>query len=79
MAGYGKKSNALRDGYSCIGQRPRSAAPGVLMAEDKAERRDEMAETMGKWGGRNALLHERFRDRPQNTVPPDDEDSEPWW
>lgn len=83
MAEYGKQSgrkgNALKDGYTCIGQRPRNAAPGVLMSEDKAAEFDDRAGMMGKYGGRNALLHERFRDHPQNTVPPDDQDQEPWW
>lgn len=78
---YGdKKGNALKDGYSCYGCRPRSAAPGVIMDEEGAARFDEHSDMIRHYGGRDAALRRRFEDRPQNTVPPDDEyDNGPWW
>jgi hypothetical protein len=71
------KENALRDGYSCVGKRPRSAAPGVLMDEAAADRFDEASDSMAKWGGRDALLHRRFQDKPQNSVNLKHDDDDP--
>lgn len=71
---YGKKANALRDGYTCEAKRPKTAAPGVFMSEEKADSFDEQSNSIARWGGRDALLRRRFQDVPQNTIPPDDED-----
>lgn len=67
--------DALRNGYTAIGRRPRSAAPGCLMSEEDARRFDEVSDSMSKWGGRDARLHRRFQDKPQDTIIPEDEDN----
>jgi hypothetical protein len=57
------RKSALEDGYSCVGRRPRGAAPGSgFMSEEDAESFEDMADVMAEFGGRSALRSLRQRD-----------------
>jgi hypothetical protein len=54
--------NALQDGYSCFGKRPRGAGPGVgFLPEEEAESYEDMSDLMMEFGGRESLLMRRMR------------------
>lgn len=53
--------NAARDGYTCMGVRPRAAAPGNFLPKDKAAEYDANADMMAGFGGRGSYQRRRHR------------------
>lgn len=56
-----KSGSAIKDGYTVLFKRPRSAAPGNMVLPERADSYDDDTAFMMEFGGRSAARR-RYRD-----------------